>query len=169
MTAAPEQKTIAALPGDGIGPEIMDTAKEVLEVVAPGRLHYEDHLFGGASIDVHGIAMTDDVLAACKRADAVLLAAVGGPKWDTTDPDVRELGRVQQQQLRVERFGRRHLCRREHLPPLSRQVGKRGVPRALERTVGASWLSFFACEILLILAETFSFFETSPFDPPKAS
>ena len=43
--------------------------------------------FGGASIDAHGTALTDETLAACRGADAVLLAAVGGPKWDTTDPD----------------------------------------------------------------------------------
>ena len=44
-------------------------------------------MFGGASIDAHGTALTDEVLEACRGADAVLLAAVGGPKWDTTDPD----------------------------------------------------------------------------------
>src|SRR5664279_5282183 len=42
---------------------------------------------GGCSIDAHGTALTDEVLAACQAADAVLLGAVGGPKWDTTDPD----------------------------------------------------------------------------------
>ncbi len=47
---------------------------------------YEEHEFGGAAIDAHGTALTDETLAACKGADAVLLAAVGGPKWDTTDP-----------------------------------------------------------------------------------
>jgi 3-isopropylmalate dehydrogenase len=46
----------------------------------------EEHVFGGASIDAHGTALTDDVLTACRGADAVLLAAVGGPRWDTTDP-----------------------------------------------------------------------------------
>jgi 3-isopropylmalate dehydrogenase len=46
----------------------------------------EEQLFGGASIDANGTALTDDVLAACTASDAVLLAAVGGPKWDTTDP-----------------------------------------------------------------------------------
>jgi 3-isopropylmalate dehydrogenase len=46
----------------------------------------EEHIFGGASIDAHGIALTDDVLASCRTADAVLLGAVGGPRWDTTDP-----------------------------------------------------------------------------------
>ena len=50
-----------------------------------GDFSYEEHIFGGASIDAHGTALTDETLAACRRADAVLLAAVGGPKWDTTD------------------------------------------------------------------------------------
>ena len=78
---------IITLPGDGIGPEIMAPTLEVLDVVAPGRFEYEEHRFGGASIDAHGTALTDETLAACRGADAVLLAAVGGPKWDTTDPD----------------------------------------------------------------------------------
>ena len=50
------------------------------------ELEFEEHLFGGASIDAHGTALTDETLEACRSADAVLLAAVGGPKWDTTDP-----------------------------------------------------------------------------------
>src|SRR4051812_33767224 len=77
---------IVTLPGDGIGPEVLASALEVLEVVAPD-LTYEEHIIGGASIDAHGTALTDEPLAACRAADAVLLAAVGGPKWDTTDPD----------------------------------------------------------------------------------
>ncbi len=76
---------IVLLPGDGIGPEVIAPAVEVLKAVG-ADFEYEPHLFGGASIDVHGTALTDETLAACKRADAVLLAAVGGPKWDTTDP-----------------------------------------------------------------------------------
>jgi 3-isopropylmalate dehydrogenase len=76
---------IVLLPGDGIGPEITGPAIEVLNAVAPGELEYEEHLFGGAAIDQHGVALTEDVLEACRTADAVLLAAVGGPKWDTTD------------------------------------------------------------------------------------
>src|ERR1700678_1124946 len=76
---------IVLLPGDGIGPEIIEPAVAVLDAVAPGEFEYEEHLFGGASIDEHGIALTDDVLERCRAADAVLLAAVGGPKWDTTD------------------------------------------------------------------------------------
>ena len=76
---------IILLPGDGIGPEITAPTLELLSAVGTA-FEYEEHLFGGASIDAHGIAMTEETLAACKAADAVLLAAVGGPKWDTTDP-----------------------------------------------------------------------------------
>jgi len=75
---------IVTLPGDGIGPEIMAPALTVLRAV--GEFELEEHVFGGASIDRHGTALTDEVLAACRGADAVLLAAVGGPRWDTTDP-----------------------------------------------------------------------------------
>jgi 3-isopropylmalate dehydrogenase len=77
---------IVLLPGDGIGPEIIEPAVELLNAVAPGAFEYEPHLFGGASIDEFGVPLRDEVLDACRRADAVLLAAVGGPKWDTTDP-----------------------------------------------------------------------------------
>jgi 3-isopropylmalate dehydrogenase len=76
--------TVVLLPGDGIGPEILPAAVEVLDAVG-AKLEYEEHVFGGASIDAHGTAMTEETLEGCRRADAVLLAAVGGPKWDTTD------------------------------------------------------------------------------------
>ncbi len=69
---------IVTLPGDGIGPEIMAPALRVLEAV--GEFEFEEHPFGGASIDAHGTALTDEVLHACRKADAVLLAAVGGPE-----------------------------------------------------------------------------------------
>jgi 3-isopropylmalate dehydrogenase len=75
---------IAVLPGDGIGPEIAAPAVEVLKRL--GEFEFTEHLFGGASIDAHGTALTDEVLQACRDSDAVLLAAVGGPKWDSTDP-----------------------------------------------------------------------------------
>src|ERR687887_187362 len=77
--------SIAVLPGDGIGPEITAPTLEVLSRL--GDFAFTEHPFGGASIDAHGTALTDDTLAACRAADAVLLAAVGGPKWDTTDPN----------------------------------------------------------------------------------
>jgi len=77
---------VVLLPGDGIGPEITGPTLDVLQA-AGADLEYEEYVFGGASIDAHGTALTDETLNACKRADAVLLAAVGGPKWDTTDPN----------------------------------------------------------------------------------
>ncbi len=77
---------VILLPGDGIGPEILPPAVELLRAVG-AELEYEQHLFGGAAIDQYGTALTDETLEACRSADAVLLAAVGGPKWDTTDPD----------------------------------------------------------------------------------
>jgi len=76
---------IVTLSGDGIGPEIMAPTLELLRAV--GEFEFEEHLFGGASIDADGTALTEEVLDTCRRADAVLLAAVGGPKWDSTDPN----------------------------------------------------------------------------------
>jgi len=76
---------IVLLAGDGIGPEIVGAARRLLEAL--GEFEFEDRLMGGCSIDAHGTALTDEVLAACRAADAVLLGAVGGPKWDTTDPN----------------------------------------------------------------------------------
>ncbi|MDX6615598.1 MAG: 3-isopropylmalate dehydrogenase, partial [Solirubrobacterales bacterium] len=75
---------VVFLPGDGIGPEIGAAAQKLLAEL--GGVEIAEHPIGGASIDAHGTALTDEVLAACKEADAVLLCAVGGPKWDTTDP-----------------------------------------------------------------------------------
>jgi 3-isopropylmalate dehydrogenase len=81
----PETPNIVVLPGDGIGPEIVAAARQVLDSL--GEFNYDERLMGGCSIDAHGTALTDEVLEACKASDAVLLGAVGGPKWDTTNPD----------------------------------------------------------------------------------
>jgi 3-isopropylmalate dehydrogenase len=80
-----EAPRIVLLPGDGIGPEIVGAARQLLESL--GDFEFEERLMGGCSIDAHGTALTDEVLDACRRSDAVLLGAVGGPKWDTTDPE----------------------------------------------------------------------------------
>jgi len=80
-----EAPRIVLLPGDGIGPEIVAAARRLLEAL--GEFEFIERAMGGCSIDAHGIALTDEVLADCRDADAVLLGAVGGPKWDTTDPD----------------------------------------------------------------------------------
>ena len=81
--------TICSLPGDGIGPEIIAEGKKVLEAV--GRKYgveftCTDQLIGGAAIDACNNPLPDETLDAARASDAVLLASVGGPKWDTTDP-----------------------------------------------------------------------------------
>ena len=78
---------IIALPGDGIGPEIMSGSLEILSQLSQQfKISYEleSHDFGGIAIDNHGTPLPDNTLSACQQADAVLLGAVGGPKW--TDP-----------------------------------------------------------------------------------
>lgn len=80
---------ICLLPGDGIGPEITAEAVKVLDVIGQRRgvtFTYEEALLGGIAIDETGSPLPEDTLAKAKAADAVLLAAIGGPKWDTTDP-----------------------------------------------------------------------------------
>jgi len=86
------KKHIAVLPGDGIGPEVTAIAVEVLKEACS---HYgieiktEEYLFGGCSFDEYGSPVTEDMLEACKSSDAVLLGAVGGPKWDNVEKEKR--------------------------------------------------------------------------------
>lgn len=83
---------ILVIDGDGIGPEVNAEAKRVLNAVAEHTDHsfeYEHELFGGASLDVHGVPLTDEVVAKAKASDAVLLGAVGGPQWDDVEPHLR--------------------------------------------------------------------------------
>jgi 3-isopropylmalate dehydrogenase len=83
---------IVLLPGDGIGPEIVNEARGVLEAIATRFGHtftWEEQLIGGVSIDAHGTALTDSALKACRESSAVLLGAVGGPKWDDPSAKVR--------------------------------------------------------------------------------
>jgi len=85
-------KQILVLPGDGIGPEIMAEAVKVLEVVSKRHglafdLVHDD--LGGAAYDRYGSPLADETLERARKADAVLLGAVGGPKWDTIDPALR--------------------------------------------------------------------------------
>jgi 3-isopropylmalate dehydrogenase len=81
--------TVVVLAGDGIGPEVVAEARRVVDAVAPAdgiSVTWEEHTVGGAAIDATGVPLPDGVLDACRSADAVLLGAVGGPKWDSTDP-----------------------------------------------------------------------------------
>jgi len=82
---------ITLLPGDGIGPEIVTEAVRVLETIASKHGHnftFTERLMGGCSIDKYGSSLTDETLVDCQSADAVLLGAVGGPKWD--DPNAKD-------------------------------------------------------------------------------
>jgi len=82
---------ITLLPGDGIGPEVVAEAVRVLDVIAGKFNHsfnFTERLMGGCSIDQYGSSLTDETLAHCKASDAVLLGAVGGPKWD--DPNAKD-------------------------------------------------------------------------------
>jgi 3-isopropylmalate dehydrogenase len=84
--------TIVLLPGDGIGPEVVNEARAVLELIAARYGHtftFTEHLIGGAAIDATCEPLPTTTLAACERADAVLLGAVGGPKWDDPKAKVR--------------------------------------------------------------------------------
>ncbi|MEW5721385.1 MAG: isocitrate/isopropylmalate family dehydrogenase, partial [Chloroflexota bacterium] len=79
---------IITLPGDGIGPEITAEAIRVLQVIAKKFNHqfeFEEHLIGGCAIGATGAPLSDETLDACRKSDAVLLGAVGGPKWDRGD------------------------------------------------------------------------------------
>ncbi len=83
---------ILLLPGDGIGPEVTAQAQRVLEAVADRfglSLAFESGLIGGASIDAHGTPLTDEVVEVARKSRAVLLGAVGGPRWDELAVDVR--------------------------------------------------------------------------------
>ncbi len=85
-------KIIALLPGDGIGPEIVNEAVKVLSAVAEKFGHhfaYRPVDIGGCSIDKFGLPITDEGMTVCKESDSVLLGAVGGPKWDNVDPSIR--------------------------------------------------------------------------------
>jgi len=83
---------ITVLPGDGIGPEVTSAAVEVLRAVAARYGHefqFDEQPIGGCAIDVHGDPLPAATLASCKTADAVLLGAVGGPKWSDPNAKVR--------------------------------------------------------------------------------
>jgi 3-isopropylmalate dehydrogenase len=83
---------LVAIPGDGVGPEVVGHARAVLEAAAAAfgfRLDWAEVLAGGASIDAHGVAIRPEDVVRCGAADAVLLGAVGGPRWDDPNAPLR--------------------------------------------------------------------------------
>ena len=86
------QAKIAVLAGDGIGPDVNAEAIKVLDAVASQFGHdfdYREGLVGGVSIDAHGVALTDETFELAEECDALLLGAIGGPKWDDPRATVR--------------------------------------------------------------------------------
>ena len=86
------EAVIVLLPGDGIGPEVITGARQVLQHIADRfghRFEFQEHLIGGAAIDASGDPLPGTTIDACKAADAVLLGAVGGPKWSDPNATVR--------------------------------------------------------------------------------
>ena len=85
-------KQIAVLPGDGIGPEVTGEAVRLLQVVAQvygHRFEFQSAPIGGAAVDATGVPLPEETLAVCRESDAILLGAVGGPKWDGLPPEQR--------------------------------------------------------------------------------
>ena len=88
----PASYRIATIPGDGVGPEVVAAARRVVDAAGIGlgfAIDWSEHLVGGAAIDAYGVAIRDEDLAACGEADAILLGAVGGPKWSDPGATVR--------------------------------------------------------------------------------
>ena len=82
-------KKVAVIPGDGIGPEVINATLQVLEKAAPKAFEFESVAMGGNAIDKYGEPLPARSLEICQKADATLLGAVGGPKWDNVSPDLR--------------------------------------------------------------------------------
>ena len=86
------EKTIALIPGDGIGPDVLGQAVKVLDKVAEKYGHkfiYKEVIAGGSAIDKFGNPLPEEQLDICKSSDSVLLGALGGPKWDNVEPSIR--------------------------------------------------------------------------------
>ncbi len=100
-------KKILVLPGDGIGPEIVAQATKVLDLLIEQGLDvsYDSALVGGSSFDEHGVPLTDEVLQQAREANAVLLGAVGGPKWEQYDIAVRPEKALLKLRSELELFG----------------------------------------------------------------
>ena len=85
-----ERKRIAVLPGDGIGPEVMEAALKVMEKTASKfsiPMEFSEGDVGGIAIDRHGKALPEETLSLCESSSAVLFGSVGGPRWETLPPD----------------------------------------------------------------------------------
>lgn len=135
--------TITFLQGDGVGPELIDAAKKVLTAIEHRfgiDFFYNDMLIGGAAIDKTGVPLPDETLAACRESDAVLLGAVGGPKWDALSGHLRPEKGLLSLRSALELYANvRPIVMYNELAansPLSEQLTKKGVNIMLVREIG---------------------------------
>lgn len=92
MITTPQSYNLVILPGDGIGPEVMAEVKKLINWIEQNssiQFSIEDDLIGGTAYDAYGTPFADETLEKCRKADAILLGAVGGPKWDGVDYNLR--------------------------------------------------------------------------------
>jgi len=92
MTEGDLRYRVAAIPGDGVGPEVVEAARRVLDATGSAfgfSIDWTELIVGGIAIDTYGVPIRDDDLAACAASDAILLGAVGGPSWSDPDAKVR--------------------------------------------------------------------------------
>ncbi|KAF7034159.1 LOW QUALITY PROTEIN: hypothetical protein CFC21_045209 [Triticum aestivum] len=94
-SAAARSYSITLLPGDGVGPEVVAVAKDVLSVAGAKEgveLRFREMLMGGAALDAVGVPLPDETLAAARASDAILLGAIGGYKWDSNEKHLKPTG-----------------------------------------------------------------------------
>ena len=107
-----EVHPIVAIPGDGVGPDVVGAARRVLDAAASRfgfRLAWREIAAGGCAIDAHGSAIREEELQVADTAEALLLGAVGGPKWDNPDAAVRPEQALFALRTRYEQIGRAHV------------------------------------------------------------
>lgn len=127
-------KNIIVLPGDGIGPEVTREAVKVLETVGKKYGHnftFEEHLLGGCAIDICGIPLPNDTWDACKKAETILVGAVGGPKWDKIPVELRPEQGFKQIRLGLHLYANlrpvKLISGLEKMSPLKDEIASKGI------------------------------------------
>src|SRR5438045_9638490 len=100
-------RNLLVLPGDGIGPEVMNEVRKIIAWMGKRRavgFDIKEDVVGGAALDKHGVPLSDDAMKTALEADAVLFGSVGGPKWDTVEFNRKTRRGLMRRTRRVERF-----------------------------------------------------------------
>lgn len=127
-------KNITVLPGDGIGPEVIKEAVKVLEIIGKKYGHhftFEEYLLGGTAIDSYGVPLPENTWTACKEAEAILVGAVGGPKWDAMPVELRPEQGFKQIRLGLHLYANlrpvKLFERLERMSPLKNDIALKGI------------------------------------------